>query len=264
MAANDNLITLSPVDLSPPPLPQRSNGAPGRASTGSSVDAGIPSTATPPPPLPLRKGSESSTSNVTATASALSRPQPALPASSSKVKSSIPIMPPPVRIGSPASSQSALRGGPSTTSLNRIAGRSRSGSVSSLASRASSSTTPAPVPTPAPAPAHIPSVFRLTQPTPVDRVRYQDLYARLLAVQRARNGADSEAHDGGAQALDTRIARCVWNASKLDTAYLETLYNNSGNKQSSTMDQTTFVKCLATIDSELRRRKSRSWSGSRF
>ncbi|TIA87945.1 hypothetical protein E3P99_02882 [Wallemia hederae] len=258
MAANDNLITLSPVDFSPPPLPLRSNGAPSRASTGSSVDASLPGTATPPPPLPLRKGSESSTSNVTATASALSRPQPALPASSSKVKSSIPIMPPPVRIGSPASSQGALRGGPSTTSLNRIAGRSRSGSVSSLASRASSSTTPAP------ASVHIPSVFRLTQPTPVDRTRYQDLYARLLAVQKARKGVDSQSLDGDTQALDTRIARCVWKASKLDTAYLETLYNNSGNKQSSTMDQTTFVKCLATIDSELRRRKSRSGSGSRI
>ncbi|TIA74860.1 hypothetical protein E3P91_00727 [Wallemia ichthyophaga] len=242
MQTRDNLISFSPVDFTPPPLPIRSSGSGNVGGVGSAADtAGTTDTASnrrnsitpPPPPLPLRKGSGSSTSSIHATASALSRPQPATPAPASKVKSSIPIMPPPARINSPGSS---LRGGPSNTSLNRITERSRSGSVNSTSSTPQSIRN-------SPAPS---SIFKLTQPTPIDKIRYQSLYNRLTERQ-------SKASDRGA--LDVRIVRRVWKASKLDNVYLDTLYNNC-NTPNKEMDANTFTKSLATIDSELRRRKS--------
>lgn len=240
MSTRNNLISFSPVDISPPPLPLRSSTLNGSVesvetfgSVGNAGDTRSNSTP-PPPPLPLRKGSGSSISSVNASASAISRPQPTAPMS--KVKSSIPIMPPPVRINSPASS---LRGGPSNTSLNRIAGRSRSGSVNSTSSSTTRSTRTPPIPA---------SVFRLTQPTPIDKVRYQSLYNRLMERQ---NKACSR------NTLDVRIVRNVWRASSLDNVYLDTLYNNC-NMQNNEMDASTFVKSLATIDSELRRRKLNS------
>ncbi|EIM22789.1 hypothetical protein WALSEDRAFT_31939 [Wallemia mellicola CBS 633.66] len=137
-------------------------------------------------------------------------------------------MPPPVRLNSPASSVSSLRGGPSNSSLSRISGRSRSGSLNSTVSTSSSK--------------NIAPVFRLTQPRPADRIRYLALYDRLLDKQNKVIKSD---------ALDIRIVRNVWNASKLDDDFLEKLLSTTGSQ----IDGNTFSRSLATIDSELSRRK---------